>query len=190
MKMKPEGNYEMRFICDENGKLLKGAPGNYTCGKTYMMPLRHSEYPYWELLGEPPVLEIPPPSEDDDVFSGVSPLPDIEVEQDDSDRENVEDFDAENVDADAPAVLEPYASIKNGKVVAYQEETRIPEVSDSNEAEEEETDEELDEFPSDEEWSRDELKRILDEEGVEYSKYAHTPTLKEKVEELGSEEES
>ncbi len=55
----------MRFICDPNGKLLKGAPGNYKCGEVYIQPYHMSEFAFWELVEDIPELKIP---EADDEF--------------------------------------------------------------------------------------------------------------------------
>lgn len=60
---------KMRFKCTPEGKLLKGAPGNYTCGEVYMMPYRLSRFKFWELIEKPPELHVPPMSGEDSVFS-------------------------------------------------------------------------------------------------------------------------
>lgn len=63
-----EGYFKMRFICGPNGKLLKGAPGNFECGKIYVQPYRLSKFAFWELIEKPPELKIP---EDTDNYEEV-----------------------------------------------------------------------------------------------------------------------
>lgn len=64
----PQGTYKMRFKCDSNGSLLKGAPGNYVCGEIYRKAFRHSRFAFWELLEEVPVLIVPESTDEDGVF--------------------------------------------------------------------------------------------------------------------------
>jgi len=71
-----DGSFKMRFIGKPQGKLMKGAPGSYEHGKTYMMSYRHSEFPYWELLEKPPKLTVPDQTVEDSVFEDSVFVPD------------------------------------------------------------------------------------------------------------------
>jgi len=212
----PQGNFQMRFKCGPNGKLLKGAPGNYTCGKVYRMPFRHSKFTFWELIEEPPQLKVPNMSEEESVYEEAIFLPEDETESYDEalvemtpSTPNPEDY---NVDPDADAVIEPYMKLdlRTGKMRSVTEEEREA-VKGSGEAiyapEEEHSPATnrgvamLDadgsviglsdlETESNEPLDRDALKLVLDEAGIEYNNRARTPTLQTLVDKLESEEEA
>lgn len=61
---------------DENGKLMKRAPGNYKSGQIVELPYHEVlDNPWWEALEAPPELTVPPPSEEDSVFVAPVKLP-------------------------------------------------------------------------------------------------------------------
>ena len=213
----PQGNFKMRFKCGPNGRLLKGAPGNYECGKVYRMPFRHSKFTFWEPMEELPQLKVPDMSEEESVYEEAIFLPEDETESYDEalvemtpSTPNPEDY---NVDPDADAVIEPYMKLdlRTGKMRGVTEEEREA-VKGSGEAvyaPEEDKDSPITnrgvamldadggivglsdlETEQNESLDRDALKLVLDEAGIEYSNRAHTPTLQALVDELESEEES
>lgn len=176
----PEGNFKMKFVGKPNGKLLKGAPGNYIHGETYMQPYRMSRFAYWELLEKDPVLVVPDADELDDVFEATVFTPDeddaaVELNQ----TVEMDDEDV-NIDPNTGASVDPYMSIRDGKLVEYTatSDNSGDDVSYSS------TEETKEEKPD-----RDELLHILEEAGVEVKPKTRTTTLEKMVEELGSEEE-
>jgi len=76
----PTGFFKMRFIGKPDGKLMKGAPGNFKQGEEVFQPYRLSNFPFWELLEDKPVLKIPPPSKSDSVFEESVYIPDDDNE--------------------------------------------------------------------------------------------------------------
>ncbi len=174
-----EGFFKMRFICDANKKLLKGAPGNFKCGEIYMQPFRLSKFPYWELVEAPPTLKIPEVSKSDSVFEETIFVPDDdEAMVEERPMPKLEDV---NIDPDAPAVLEPYMklNLKTGKLTAVPDEPTLTMESATPVS----SQPRLDDEPN-----REELKKILSEAGVEYSDKARTATLKKMVDELAPKE--
>lgn len=195
----PQGNYKMRFICDKNGRLLKGAPGNYECGKVYMQPYRMSKFKFWELIEEPPELKIPAMSEEDSVYSDAEAVF-IPPEEEDEEEEvpdtpdspasvqahqpiNLPEDDELNIDPNTPATVEPYVKYNpvSDKITGVSDTTNDDVTLSTPEPEEPE---ELDEEELVAELTRDEIFKILDEAGVEYSKHTATEYLMNKVEEL------
>jgi hypothetical protein len=85
----------MKFICDPHGKLLKGAPGNYECGKIYMQPYHMSEFAFWELVEDIPTLKIP---EVEEKFEDAFYVPDDEPKIDLSGGAILEDSTTFNYD--------------------------------------------------------------------------------------------
>ena len=73
----PTGKCWMRFIGYVDGKLVKGAPGNYRQGELVLQPYKLSTYPWWQLADEVPPLEAPEPVEADSVF--METVPDAEM---------------------------------------------------------------------------------------------------------------
>ncbi len=53
------GKFWMKFVGRPDGRLMKGAPGNYIHGKEYHIPYGHSKRLFWELLEEVPELKVP-----------------------------------------------------------------------------------------------------------------------------------
>ena len=195
----------MKFICNENGKLLKGAPGNYKCGEQYKQPFKMSKFAYWQLLETPAELKAPSLGEGDNVFDDdVIYVPDDPDEKEgEVEDEVVEDAVVEtatvemtpariiedsgvNVDPSAPATIEPYMSYNTGtgklSPSTYTASGGDYVVEATEEPTEEPTEEE--EAVNPDELDRDELKRFLDEVGVLYKDKTRTSTLKKMVDEL------
>lgn len=178
----PTGNFLMRFICDKNGRLLKGAPGNYECGEVYSIPYRHSKFDFWELVEDVPEVDAHD-LEDETVWDD---FPKLVPEENYVPEENVagQGF---NADPDEEAAIEPYVkyNVGTGEVKEWtpsydeSEETTIA-VSDD------ETEPEVDDEAG-VDVDREELFRKLDEAGVEYSKHTRTEFLLEKIEALDDE---
>ena len=200
----PTGTYWMRFVCDENGKLLKNAPGNYKCGERYKQPYRMSKFPFWELLETPAVLTAPLLMGSDNVFEDdVIYVPDDpeenEEKEDVAEAATVEMTPARimedsgvNVDPSAPATIEPYMRYNTGtgKLSPSTVTTSGGEyVVESKEEPVEETIEESEEDAVNaDELDRDELKQFLDDAGVLYKEKTRTSTLKKMVDELVNKE--
>lgn len=159
----------MRFICDPNGRLLKGAPGNFKCGGTYMQPFHLSKFPYWELVEEKPTLKIPDASKSDSVFEETIFVPDDEVAPVEMYTPPTE-VAGVDVDPESPAQIEPYMklNLNTGKLSAVTEEPKVEPQIESVEP------------PK----TREDLKNILDARGVEYTPKTRTETLVKMVEEL------
>lgn len=184
-KMYPDGNFKMKFVGKPNGRLMKGAPGNYIHGETYMQPYRMSKFDFWELVEDVPELIIPPSDEDDSVFEETFYVPDEEeaslemmTPPDLVDEEDV------NIDPDAEASIDPYMSIRDGKLVPYEStsSSEFDEVTYSS------TDEPLDLELKIEDMSRETLLEILEDANVEIKPRTRTTTLQKMVEELDSKE--
>lgn len=182
----PEGNFLMRFICDKNGRLLKGAPGNYECGEVYSIPYRHSQFDFWELVEDVPEVD----AQDLEEETVWDEPPKLVPEEDYVPEEDVagEGF---NADPDEEAAIEPYVkyNARTGEVKQWtpsydeSEETMVAETETETESEDEE-DEEAD---VDVDVDREELFKKLDEADVEYSKHTRTEFLLEKIEALDDE---
>lgn len=180
----------MKFKCKPNGKLMKGAPGNYKCGEKYRIPYRHSRFPFWELLEEKPELAIP--DDEDSVYEEEAmfaakeepfilpptdePLNDVRT------KELTESYKRQGMyllDSEEGVFVDGTTSTENDEVTSSEEDN-------SDEPKDEEKPHQIREEGIDD---RDALKQILDDAGVEYNIRAHTPTLRKMVEELGSKEE-
>lgn len=166
----PQGNYKMRFICGPNGKLLKGAPGNFKCGEVVSLPFRHSRFAFWELIDTPPTLKVPDMSEAESVYEETTFLP-VDDDEDEV-AEIVMSFSAPidedlNLSPDTSATIEPYMRYNTGTGVF----SEIPE--------EQEEEKEL---------TRDELLTVLADAGVEVKRGTRTTTLQRMVDELVSKE--
>jgi len=176
----PTGLFKMRFIGKPNGVLMKSAPGNFKQGEVVPLPYRHSRFPYWELVEDKPVLKVPAASKDDSVFEEPVYIPDedeatIEAPASQS-IPPVVDPDV-NISPDTDATIEPYMSFntQTGRMGQYIiPKAPIKPVDEPS--------------PEPKELSRDELKQVLDEAGVEYNDKARTSTLKRLVDELGAKE--
>ena len=169
-----EGNFKMRFVGRPDGKLMKGAPGNYIHGQTYMQPYKMSQFPFWELVDEVPEIQVP---DEEESFEEAYYVPD----EDAATIEVSEPYDPEfvNTNSTDDAVIEPYASydVSSGQMKEYEAPPPVEEAP--------EVEEELAEgIPS-----RKELKKLLDKAGVEYNTRARTDTLLKLVEELDKEED-
>jgi hypothetical protein len=149
-----EGTFRMRFICDPNGRLLKGAPGNYKCGEVYMQPFHLSKFSYWELVEDKPVLKIPEATQSDSVFEETIFVPDDDAASVEMSTPPTE-VAGVNVDPDAPALIEPYMrlDLNTGQLTAVSDEPKPQPKTEQVEA------------PK----TREELKAILDARGAEYA---------------------
>ena len=185
----PKGLFKMRFIGKPGGVFMKGAPGNYVHGKSYLQPYHMSKFKFWQLEEEVPVLVAPPLDDGDEVFEEAVYIPD----DDDEEAATIEmtpvnlEVDENPYDPDAPAILEPYSVFNTGTgrttpyvppEITTTESTPNYEVTLSTQE------------PEEEELDRKELIKALDEAGVEYKKGARTTTLKKLVDELVTEKES
>ena len=163
----PEGNFKMRFICGPDGKLLKGAPGNFECGSVHKLPFRHSRFKFWELIEQAPVLRVPDITEEDSVFDESVFMP----EEADEEAAEISLTPAPqpeeeiNIDPDAPAILESYEAYELGTTTLSDEPSEEP-VSET---------------------SGEDLLDILAARGVEVKKGTRTTTLQKMVDELVSE---
>ena len=70
----------MKFVGKPEGKLMKGAPGNYIHNEVYMVPFSYSQWSYWELVDKKPELKVPEATDEDSVFEGVTFVEDVEIE--------------------------------------------------------------------------------------------------------------
>lgn len=66
------GRFKMMFVGRPDGKLMKGAPGNYEHGKVYSVPLHYSKTKFWKLLDEAPKYVAPDAKREDSVFQEAS----------------------------------------------------------------------------------------------------------------------
>ena len=168
------GNFKMRFVGKPDGKLMKGAPGNYEHGKVYMCPYSWSHFKFWELLEAPPELKVPQASEPDSVYEEVyfppeedEPVPEPETEE--PTEEKVETEPREMVH-----VITEKGYEKNLQKLARGDY----EVDDDG----------LIHYPEPEP-SRKELKKKLDEAGVDYNQRTRTENLRKMVDELDETQE-
>lgn len=172
----------MRFIGKTpDGKLMKGAPGNYKAGEVRMMPFRHSKYRWWQLVEPLPELVVPPVSGGDAVYEEAYHVPWEE------ETTSTYDPDAEtttlSLDVGKPtgllggeeALIESVKDYQAG--LAKVEEAEVVPTEESFDA------------PKDAGfvYSREELMKKLDEAGVEYNRKAWINTLQAMVEKLESE---
>lgn len=205
-----QGNFKMRFVGKPDGKLMKGAPGNYNHGEIYVQPYHLSEFPYWELVDEVPKLTVPPPSESDSVFEDAVFIPDDDAAPVEMNTPPTE-VAGVNVDPDAPAIMEPYMKFntRTGKLSEISTPivelitpiTSIPELEKTvDSVVEEQSEADLGDMEGHATFgnndvpvevipkTRDELKEILTESGIEYNDKARTATLKKMVDELAPKE--
>jgi len=192
-----EGNAKMRFVCSPNGKLLKGAPGNFKCGGIYVQPFHLSSFPYWELVEPTPELKIPEASESDSVFDEPIYVPDDDAAPVEM-RTSPMEVAGVNVDPNAPAIMEPYMKFnpRTGQLRGIHVEPEMPPKPIKEEPELEEpsvadlgdmSGHATPEFNIPIETSpktREELKAILDMRGVKYLTKTRTTTLAKMVEDL------
>lgn len=168
------GNFKMRFVGKPDGKLMKGAPGNYEHGKVYVVPYHYSTFKFWELIEHPPELKVPDPSEDESVFeSTFLPPEEIPVEEVPKD-EPIEKEEGEPEGYEMVHITTEKSYEKNLQKLSRGEyevdrdglihyDKPVP--------------------------SRKELKKKLDEAGVDYNQRTRTPNLIKMVEELDEVEE-
>lgn len=182
----PEGRFKMRFIGrDPNGKLMKGAPGNYQAGKVYEMPFRHSRYKWWQLIEPVPELVVPPISEEGSVFEEAYH---VDWEEDMLDSTH----DARTLTATAPIEVLRGTGVLGGDTATIESMkdyerslTKVEEMPVLQEKPEVVAKEET-EFVD----SREDLMAKLDAAGIEYNRKSHSKTLQALVEKLESEEGS
>jgi len=194
-----EGNAKMRFVCSPNGKLLKGAPGNFKCGGIYVQPFHLSSFPYWELVEPTPELKIPEASESDSVFDEPIYVPDDDAAPVEM-RTSPMEVAGVNVDPNAPATMEPYMKFnpRTGQLRGIHVEPEMPPKPIEEEPELEEpsiadlgdmgghatfgnNDTLVEESPKK---IREKLKAILDAKGIKYLTNTRTTTLAKMVEDL------
>ena len=160
----------MRFVGKPNGKLLRGAPGNYIHGQVYQMSFNNSKFKFWELVEEEPVLTVPEDTES--IYEEPIYVPAEGLDMGNTPVEHPEDV---NVDPTTDATIEPYMSFNatTGEMSPYvdtsSEEVAVTETVSKK-------------------LTRDELKELLDEAGVVYKPGARTTTLERLVDELVSKE--
>lgn len=175
----------MRFICGEGGQLLKRAPGNYKCGEIYQQPYHMSQFPYWELVEEKPHLIAPPPDDSDSVFEETVFIPDDEAYEEVDivldEAKSEEDVDR-YINNDTPATIEPFTAYRVTQTPEGVTYKNIPVIT-TTEPVEEVTLSTVEPEPT-----RDELKKKLDDAGIEYDKRTRTSILKTMVEELEPQE--
>ena len=180
----PQGFFWMKFVGKPNGKLMKGAPGNYVHGKTYKQPYGMSRYPFWQLVEEPAALTVPDASGRDSVFEDMVFVPDEGAAIIEEVPRPTEVAGA-NVDPDAPAVIEPYMklNLRTGQMSEATQTVVTPSPPPQEIAVKVPRPEPAaPESPPPK--TRDELKAILDERGIKYSTKARTETLAKLVEQL------
>ena len=191
---------KLRFIGRPNGKLVRGAPGNYKQGEITRGPLTwvkvHPQV--WELVESAPELKIPEASERDSVFEEPVFIPDdeklSEADLGDGSGRPTKDrvwpppnFQTQGteageitlsgsmnaaLDAHTQEVINGYK--KQGMYLLDADEGILVAPDESEEKDSR---------------SRDKLKEILDSAGVKYSKHARTETLAQMVKELESKED-
>lgn len=61
----------MKFVGRPQGKLMKGAPGNYVQNQIYRIPFRHSKFKFWQLVEETPELVVPEMMLEDSVYESA-----------------------------------------------------------------------------------------------------------------------
>ena len=144
----------MKFIGKPEGKLMKGAPGNYIHGKEYHVPYSYSQWKWWQLMEDAPELQVPDITEEKGVFEEFVYVPDEE--------KSSEDYHG-------PALR------ANEFLVPDADAMTVPDEEALKELEKQEAEPRL---------TRDELKKILDDAGVEYNKRLRTETLRVLVKKL------
>lgn len=155
------GNFKMKFIGRPEGKLMKGAPGNYTHGETYNVPYHWSEWPYWELVGEKPTVQVPDAGEGDTIFETPPIVPEektppstpmIGLTTEEGYQKNLQKLERGDY------------TVSGTGIIDYSSEEEKPE------------------------YTRKELKKALDDAGVEYNPRTRTFNLRKMVEELDEAE--
>lgn len=180
------GKFWMRFIGNPDGKLMKGAPGNYIHGKKYHIPFKHSTRKFWKLLEKVPELKVPdePESFEDAYFVPEEKTATVELTQTTSDID---------IDPTSEALIEPYASVNpvTGKMGEHIEHPKKPEKVEEESVEEIVTEPEkvLKELPEEiivdpPTLDRKALLAILVEADIEVKKGTRTTTLKKMVDAL------
>jgi len=156
----------MRFIGKPNGKLLRGAPGNYNHGQIYKMSYNNCKFAFWELVEPIPELKVPDAGEGDSIYDESIYTPEEISEH----VEPVTHPDEVNLDPDTDASIEPYMNYNtsSGKMTPYNvtaSDDPAPVIEEP-------------------EYTRDELKKKLDEAGVVYKPRTSTKKLRSLVDEL------
>jgi len=157
-----QGNFPMRFIGKPGGKFMKGAPGSYTHGEVYVVPYSYSHFPYWELIGEKPELTVP--EEEEGEFEEAFFMPDDEVEY-----------------TSTPSMGVPGLLSQDD----YEKQIRSIEKGDFTV----DPDGLIDYNVASKPLTRKQLKKKLDEAGVDYNPRTRTHNLKKLVDELDQEED-
>lgn len=159
------GNFPMKFIGRPEGKLMKGAPGNYIHGQTYNVPYYWSEWAFWELIGEKPTVKVPESTEGDDVYEAYLPP-----------------SDDEPTPPPTPVIVKPAPPMPGLTTEdGYQKHLQKLDRGDYTVDKDGIIHYEEDPAP---EPDREELKKILNKAGVEYNPRTRTPNLLKLVEEL------
>jgi len=166
-KVQIEGRFKMKFIGRPDGKLMKGAPGNYEHGEIYRVPYSWSYFKFWELAEDAPELEIPDIDEEDLEFEEFVYVPDEEKEG----KVGPPDIPLAPNEFLLPDAHPPEDSLEENIEELEVEKEPVEEV---------ETEPEL---------SREELKKLLDEADVEYYPRVKTSYLRKLVDRLDEEKE-
>jgi len=88
-----EGKFRMRFRNNVSGVPIKNAPGTFIHGETYELSLRHSNYPWFELLEDAGVIIVPPSGPEESNYEdegGIFVPPEAVDEETDFDELKIE----------------------------------------------------------------------------------------------------
>lgn len=152
----------MKFIGKPGGKFMKGAPGSYTHGEVYVVPYSYSHFPYWELVGKKPELTIPEEEGEFEEAFFISEDDDVEY-------------------TSTPSMGVP------GLLSQGDYEKQIRNIEKGNFTVD--PDGLIDYDVASKPLTRKELKKILDDAGIDYNKRARQPTLQKLVDALDQEED-
>ena len=166
---------KLRFVGrTADGKLVKGAPGNYEVGEITLGPLIWAQvHPkIWELVEPPPELRVPDVAEKDSVYDEGVFVPDDQTQESPS-----------NAEVTLSGAVKPELDEHEKEVIAgYKSQGMY--LLDADEGILVPPDESIEKDSR----SRDELKALLDAAGIKYSKHSRTETLAEMVQTLESKE--
>lgn len=155
----------MKFMGRPDGKLLKGAPGNYEHGKIYHVPYHWSEWSFWELVGKKPTVQVPESTEGDDIYETY-----------------YTSSDDEPTPPPVPIIVKP-APPMPGLTTEEGYQSHLQKIERGEYTVDKDGVIHYEEEPTPEP-SRKELKKKLDKAGVEYNPRTRTQNLLKLVEEL------
>jgi len=116
----------MRFVGRPEGKLMKGAPGNYRQNEIYLQPFRMSRFAFWKLIDPPPELKVPEAKTEDSVFEENIFVP-TDVKED---EEKVVDLPPVELKPISNALPETVAFTINVPEPSKEEDADLPEIID------------------------------------------------------------